>query len=202
MSGSLQRHLRELTYPDDSEMGLFFALAIPLDDPVSTKAMSVAFFFEANYGLVKAQESLASETRKQRTVSSDHQSLTRLTVYSILESKFQSLGLPGRACLLRSICETSKLSLHRHNGLIGDLLRILLTPSSSANENLPTEYVQAEQRQAARINHHSNSDTDNNDDDDLDGNDLHPDDDNKEPNDCSTIYPLCPITIYDFITVQ
>ncbi|XP_044577396.1 uncharacterized protein LOC123260389 [Cotesia glomerata] len=200
MSGSLQRQLRELTYPDDSEMGLFFALAIPLDDPVATKAMSVAFFFEANYGLVRDQESLASRARKQRAAFSDHKLLTRATVYSILESKFEALGLPGRACLLRSICETSKLSVDRDNGLIGDLLRILLTPSSSANENLPTEYVLAEQRQLeSRINHHSRYDTGNNH---YHHHDPRPDDDdNKELNDCSTIYPLCPISIYDHITI-
>ncbi|KAH0549499.1 hypothetical protein KQX54_009781 [Cotesia glomerata] len=93
MSGSLQRQLRELTYPDDSEMGLFFALAIPLDDPVATKAMSVAFFFEANYGLVRDQESLASRARKQRAAFSDHKLLTRATVYSILESKFEALSI-------------------------------------------------------------------------------------------------------------
>ncbi|KAL2745771.1 hypothetical protein V1477_005925 [Vespula maculifrons] len=30
---------------------IFFALAIPLDDPITKYSMSVAFFFEANYKL-------------------------------------------------------------------------------------------------------------------------------------------------------
>lgn len=37
------------------------------------------------------------------------------------------MGYPGRQCLLRSICETKRRDVHIHNGLLGDLLRIIFT---------------------------------------------------------------------------
>ncbi|XP_034935146.1 uncharacterized protein [Chelonus insularis] len=169
MTDNLHRQLRELTYPEDSEMGIFFALAIPLDDPISTKAMSMAFFFEANYGLVRSKDERLNLGK--RALSSNQQRIDRKTIYQMLESKFEALGFPGRPCLLRTICETTHWSLHPHNGLIGDLLRILFTPSSSLDEKLPAEYTKAERSLGS-----------------LD--------------DCGTTYPLCPITIYDYITSE
>ncbi|XP_011499302.1 PREDICTED: uncharacterized protein LOC105363332 [Ceratosolen solmsi marchali] len=165
MSDAVHRQLRALSYPKESEMGLFFALAIPLDDPMSTKSISVAFFFEANYELPNAiSRDEHGETWRRR------RSIDRKTIYTILESKFENLGFPGRQCLLRSICETSRERdrLHGHNGLIGDLMRITFTPSSSAEEGLPLEYADAE------------------------GADM--------DTDCSLIYHSCPFSIYQYIT--
>ncbi|XP_076283722.1 uncharacterized protein LOC143210604 isoform X1 [Lasioglossum baleicum] len=63
----------------------------------------------------------------------------------------QSYGLPGHReqvyqgheCLLRAICETSEHTL-RHNGLIGDILHVIFTPTSSRHEELPQDILQAE----------------------------------------------------------
>ncbi|XP_015110340.1 uncharacterized protein LOC107036719 [Diachasma alloeum] len=106
--------------------------------------MSVAFFFEANYGLVKSTED--KESRGIRDVHKNGVDVDRRTVYNMLESKFQDFGLPGSTCLLRFICETAQWNILGHNGLIGDLLKILLTPSSSADEGLPVEYTLAERQ--------------------------------------------------------
>lgn len=66
---------------------MFFALAIPLDDPVSTKSISVAFFFEANYEL----PSNVSDFDYPEIIARRKRSfIDRRTVYSILESKFES----------------------------------------------------------------------------------------------------------------
>lgn len=47
---------------------LFFALAIPLDDPVSTKQMSVALFFEAVYDLpMNAEKTGPASTGEDRS---------------------------------------------------------------------------------------------------------------------------------------
>ncbi|EFN73784.1 hypothetical protein EAG_06426 [Camponotus floridanus] len=55
------------------------------------------------------------------------------------------MGYPGRQCLLRSICETKRQAIHVHNGLLGDLLRIVFAPSSSIlEEDLRQEYIDAE----------------------------------------------------------
>ncbi|XP_048504848.1 uncharacterized protein LOC105686957 isoform X2 [Athalia rosae] len=136
----VHRHARELTYPEDSEMGLFFALALPLEDPVSTKSISVAFFFEANYELPNNDTGVHPETGESRR----KRSIDRRTIYEILQSKFESFGVNGRECLLRSICDTTRNPIHRNNGVLGDLMRIILTPSSSADEGLAVEYSMAE----------------------------------------------------------
>ncbi|XP_043288621.1 uncharacterized protein [Venturia canescens] len=174
ITSAVHRRIRGLSYPDDSEMGIFFALAIPLDDPVSAKAISVAFFFEANYQLTKPETEGAdneAESRRERSMNLQGRAIDRRTTYSMLESKFESLGFPGRACLLRSICETSRNPLHYHNGLLGDLLRILFIPSSSSDEGLSVEFQNAQ-------NHSSTT------------------------GGCEATYPLCPINIYDYITAE
>lgn len=56
-----------------------------------------------------------------------------------------SEGLPGRECLLRCICQAAETPLG-HNGLVGQLLHILLTPSSSIYEpELNADFLQAEE---------------------------------------------------------
>ncbi|KAF4519443.1 hypothetical protein B566_EDAN008670 [Ephemera danica] len=70
--------------------------------------------------------------------------ITRRRVYATIERFMTQFGLNGQACLLRAICETSESSL-RHNGLFGDLLHIMFTPSSSKSEDLPDSYARAEE---------------------------------------------------------
>ncbi|KAG5897565.1 hypothetical protein JTB14_007277 [Gonioctena quinquepunctata] len=53
-------------------------------------------------------------------------------------------GFSGKSCLLRSICEVSMHSIDGASGVIGNILHIILTPSSSKNFGLPPEYEEAE----------------------------------------------------------
>uniref|UniRef100_A0A1B0CF04 Putative secreted protein n=1 Tax=Lutzomyia longipalpis TaxID=7200 RepID=A0A1B0CF04_LUTLO len=71
--------------------------------------------------------------------------LTRKKIYKILESKLQNHGYRGRACLLRSICESAEGPIHELNGVIGDVFHIILTPSSSVREDIHEEYYRAEE---------------------------------------------------------
>lgn len=71
---------------------LFFALAVPLDDPTST--MSVALFLEAEYKLPSDVTEIelangASEDRVKRN-NDRRRTIDRGTVYAMLESKFES----------------------------------------------------------------------------------------------------------------
>ncbi|KAM0731010.1 hypothetical protein ACS0PU_002070 [Formica fusca] len=175
MTDAMQRHVRSLSFPEDSRMGLFFALAIPLDDPSST--MSVAMFLEAEYELPTnvteiEQTSGDGEGRVKRNANRQQRRvIDRTTIYAMLESKFESMGYPGRQCLLRSICETKRQAVHVHNGLLGDLLRIVFAPSSSMpEENLLQEYIDAENV--------------------------------KETEECMGIYSSCEFNIYDFVTFR
>ncbi|CAB0039792.1 unnamed protein product [Trichogramma brassicae] len=74
---SLERRIRSsLQYPEESEMGLFFALAVPLDDPDTTKAISMALFFEANYKLTSAEEKEGHKGNHTTTTTTTEKSPT------------------------------------------------------------------------------------------------------------------------------
>ncbi|KXJ77075.1 hypothetical protein RP20_CCG008362 [Aedes albopictus] len=92
---------------------------------------------------------------------------TRKKAYRAIERHLKRTGLDGKKCLLRAICEAAETPLLEHNGIIGDVMHILLrydtrmhgnhgkqyqhvlltifsSPSSSADEGLPPEFYKAE----------------------------------------------------------
>ncbi|XP_075168509.1 uncharacterized protein LOC142240688 [Haematobia irritans] len=70
--------------------------------------------------------------------------LTRTHFYRILIDKFERSGFEGEPCLLRLICETNSSELGDINGVLGSLIHIMFSPTTSRNENLPLKYYQAE----------------------------------------------------------
>ncbi|KAI8117336.1 hypothetical protein FF38_09279 [Lucilia cuprina] len=71
----------------------------------------------------------------------------RWTIYKGFEGLAERMGLSGRDCILKSICEAAETSFHYYNGLVAELLHILLTPSSSADQlstHSDNEYYHAE----------------------------------------------------------
>ncbi|XP_043503979.1 uncharacterized protein LOC122525324 [Polistes fuscatus] len=143
---TLHRPIRSLSFPEASSMGIFLAIAVPLEDP--QKSISLSYFFEASYTLpsnlsyFEPWSAKASEVeRKRRKISK--RSIDRTTIYRVLESKFESSGYLGRECLLKTICENSEHPLH-HNGLIGDIFHVIFTPTTSRHEKLPGDIVEAE----------------------------------------------------------
>ncbi|XP_012284504.1 uncharacterized protein LOC105701923 [Orussus abietinus] len=136
----LHRPIRALSFPENSGMGIFFALAVPLEEPLNQ--VSLSYFFEATYQLPPNSTDFGpwlnpDEYRRKK------RSLDRTTTYGIIENKFESFGYPGRECLLRSICEASQHPLE-HNGVLGDILRVIFAPSTSRPEDLPEEVLKAE----------------------------------------------------------
>ncbi|KYN32333.1 hypothetical protein ALC56_13190, partial [Trachymyrmex septentrionalis] len=144
----LHRPIRSLTFLKNSNMGIFVALAVPLEDPLNS--ISLSYFFEANYVLPPNITSLEPWTGLKRR----KRNIERATIYQILESKFErqvrkqiivhyDSGYSGRECLLRAICETSEFPL-QHNGLIGDIMHVIFTPSTSKHEGLSRDVIEAE----------------------------------------------------------
>ncbi|XP_032669797.1 uncharacterized protein LOC116843465 isoform X1 [Odontomachus brunneus] len=117
---------------------IFFAVGIPVDIP--DKSIAVSFYFEANYGLPWNSSYYHEENYFTK------RSLDRQLVYRASIKKLESLGYPGLDCLLRIICEAAKYPLSE-NGVLGDILQIVFTPSSSRDENLPNEIIEAEREQ-------------------------------------------------------
>ncbi|XP_076380348.1 uncharacterized protein LOC117227367 isoform X3 [Megalopta genalis] len=133
----VSRHLRSIGFPEGSAMGIFFALGVPVDIP--NKSIIFSFYFEANYGL-------PGEWNSSYYGDGPYlwkRSLDRQLVYRVLANKLESAGYSGEGCLLKMICETANEPLS-NNGVLGDILQILFTPSSSQDEDLPSEIVEAE----------------------------------------------------------
>ncbi|KAG5866872.1 hypothetical protein JTB14_030169 [Gonioctena quinquepunctata] len=64
-----------------------------------------------------------------------------------MATKVKSLtryGYAGKECLLRTICEAAEYST-KNTGVLGDILHVLLTPSSSRKQENFLDYENAEQ---------------------------------------------------------
>lgn len=59
--------------------------------------------------------------------------MTRWALYRMLESTLERFG-SGRACLLRVVCESAAYPFDKGHGLLGELLHVLLTPSTTREE--------------------------------------------------------------------
>ncbi|XP_026740980.1 uncharacterized protein LOC113503458 [Trichoplusia ni] len=121
----------------------FLAIAVPIDIP--NKNVFVSYNFEANYAaLTNITEIDEVLFPNLPLVSSRHsRSISRELTYTVLENRFQEYGMKGRECMLRNICEAAETPLH-HNGILGHIMHIIFTPSSSQEEGLDDEYYEAE----------------------------------------------------------
>ncbi|XP_017840316.1 uncharacterized protein LOC108598210 [Drosophila busckii] len=78
----------------------------------------------------------------------------RWAVYGAFESLALRMKLNGRQCVLKSICESAAAPFDERNGLLGELLHIVLTPSTSKDalsEHTDNDYLQAEHLGVAGI---------------------------------------------------
>lgn len=73
--------------------------------------------------------------------------LSRQIVYQFFESKLNSFGLNGNACLLKTICQVADVALGRNNGVLGDLVHVIFSPSTS-RDRVGKKYFRAEQEGA------------------------------------------------------
>ncbi|XP_019541051.2 uncharacterized protein LOC109411879 [Aedes albopictus] len=165
----LERHKRTLLLTEDAATGILAAIAIPL---VKEKPSGVDIFcsynFEANYGmteeasdwtdpfkrfrvaenqngLLDAAGGEGGERRKRQSLAfRPSDGVTRRRLYHVIEQQLWVAGYDGRKCLLRAICEASRIGFQDHNGVLGDLIQIILSPSLSTDEQLPKEFYTAE----------------------------------------------------------
>ncbi|KAH8261466.1 hypothetical protein KR044_009610, partial [Drosophila immigrans] len=70
--------------------------------------------------------------------------LSRSNIYHILMDKFKRSGFAGESCLLRLICEINAAELGEGNGVLGSLMHVIFSPSTSEPEQLPLRFYQAE----------------------------------------------------------
>lgn len=138
---TMSRKVRHIIFPEGTTMGLFLSATIPLEN---REEVYVGWFFEANYHVPQYPQYLFSGNESSRT----SRGMNRRGTYAMLENVFQKFGFPGRECLLKTICEavSNPVFLNSQNGLLGDILHIVFSPSSSLDEKLPPAFNIAEER--------------------------------------------------------
>ncbi|XP_050088140.1 uncharacterized protein LOC126572676 [Anopheles aquasalis] len=169
-SDAHDRSKRTLAYTFNSCSGILIAISIPLQ--VTGRNIFFSYNFEANYnmptdstdftqGILKKgdneqiQEPTARQLRSadhnlpgQRTIQplvpQKRSSITRKKVYRMIELNLERFGYAGKRCILRMICDLAQDPMHHENGVFGDLLQLLFTPSLSKHEQLPGEFERAE----------------------------------------------------------
>ncbi|XP_037941700.1 uncharacterized protein LOC119674625 [Teleopsis dalmanni] len=90
------------------------------------------------------EETTFNETKHGESIRKRKSLITRMDFYHILKDKIHRSGYNGEACLLRLICETNSSQLGHINGVLGSVMHIIFTPTTSMSENLPKSYYQAE----------------------------------------------------------
>ncbi|CAH2049134.1 unnamed protein product, partial [Iphiclides podalirius] len=161
------RQRRYLLFTPNTQWGVFATISIPIE---AESTVSVSWFFEANYYNVANASYLEpllgdiifEGKRNQRSANENPGIITRKSFYVFIEKMFQRHGYAGRACLLRAICEGTT-SHFWHNGVLGDVLHLILTPSASISEDdvedfyYEAEYYGLEENCYRYIDHCPNS---------------------------------------------
>ncbi|XP_055326696.1 uncharacterized protein LOC129580373 [Sitodiplosis mosellana] len=74
---------------------------------------------------------------------------TRWTIYKGMAAIAESKGLSGKPCVLRSICESAHTLFDYSNGIIGELMHIVMSPSATQDEI--SDYSDLEYYRAERL---------------------------------------------------
>ncbi|XP_034935143.1 uncharacterized protein [Chelonus insularis] len=136
----LLRNKRYLLFPNplesETKVQVLFGLGLPMEGEVST---ILGYVLKCNYNLPYNSSAITHPyIRYQRdAIRSEHnhvRPMSRWEFYRLLESALETLG-SGKACLLRAICEAAQTSFDESNGLLGELLHVILTPSSTTEHS-------------------------------------------------------------------
>nr|XP_012232279.1 PREDICTED: uncharacterized protein LOC105677940 [Linepithema humile] len=132
-----------IVYPFGGTFKLIVGLAVPVE--LSGKTLVYGQNFQFQYVLPQNAtffteffENALSSRRRRESVSWDE----RMTVYRLLEEEFERRGTDGKECMRKTICEAAIAPLE-NEGLVGELLHLLLTPTQNSNSSLESEYLQA-----------------------------------------------------------
>uniref|UniRef100_A0A182QL58 Uncharacterized protein n=1 Tax=Anopheles farauti TaxID=69004 RepID=A0A182QL58_9DIPT len=90
----------------------------------------------------------AKEIDPDRSLDGYSAERSRWTTYRAMEKLSESYGLPGRACVLRSVCESAAAPFTHTGGIFAELLHIVFSPSTTTepvSEHRDNEYFRAEQ---------------------------------------------------------
>ncbi|XP_034486776.1 uncharacterized protein LOC117791198 [Drosophila innubila] len=131
-----------MIYPELAPTPVTFlcAIGIPVEDlafetVISGYALRMQYFLPNNASqLTRIYLKPQPLTDRRYINKSNLGSMYRWIIYRAIEMVLQNLGLPGHSCLLRAICDHAALPLTYESGLLGEILHIILTPSSSRDQ--------------------------------------------------------------------
>lgn len=146
---------RSMIYPELATSPVTFLCAIgipvgdlPFETVVSGYALRMQYFLPTNATQL-TRIYLKPQPITDRRLKPNLSSIYRWILYRGLEMILQNLGQAGHSCLLRAICEHASHPLSHESGLLGELLHIVLTPSSS--RDTPTMSKEQAYLRAERI---------------------------------------------------
>ncbi|EDW97668.1 uncharacterized protein LOC6537400 [Drosophila yakuba] len=142
--GHLKRLTRSLIFPPTSPTRVQFigGIGIPVEN-LHFESVTSGYVLKAEYYLptnsteitrvyLKPMAITGREQEKEK--DSPYGALYRWIIYRGIEMVIENMGLPGRSCLLRLICEHAALPLNHESGLLGEIMDIVLRPSSSVDQ--------------------------------------------------------------------
>uniref|UniRef100_A0A182JXQ2 Uncharacterized protein n=1 Tax=Anopheles christyi TaxID=43041 RepID=A0A182JXQ2_9DIPT len=139
----LERAKRWLNYPINggvAKIVLGCVVPIRFHHPLSRVIVNT-YNLQANYRIPATIIYPHPESVFQnRAVGGEDQG--RRQLFAVLEQAFSRSGRNGRACLLRAVCEVAEMPL-KHNGLIGEIIDVIFTPSPS-DSPLDPDYLLAQ----------------------------------------------------------
>ncbi|XP_041766418.1 uncharacterized protein LOC121590646 [Anopheles merus] len=144
ITARLERAKRWLNYPINGGLAkVVLGLVIPIrfHHPLPRVIVNT-YNLQANYRIPATiiyphPESVFQNRALERPAGEDQ---SRRQLYALLEQGLSRAGRNGRACLLRAVCEVAEMPL-KHNGLIGEIIDVIFTPSAS--DRLEPDYLLA-----------------------------------------------------------
>ncbi|XP_070000400.1 uncharacterized protein [Penaeus vannamei] len=143
---------RRLTLPPESVLVLTPTLSLPMGRNLPFgygASMTISIPFKIGFddlGLTSEENTWGIIEGLDDPSPGDLAGGHREVMYKVVEESLQSVGLDGKACLLRAICEMFEIPLPNH-GFIGELLDLFFSASRSAKgKNRLGDYTKAELR--------------------------------------------------------
>ncbi|XP_076395717.1 uncharacterized protein LOC100881561 isoform X2 [Megachile rotundata] len=130
-----------LVYPLTGNFKLVVGLAVPVQ--LSGRILVYGQNFQFQYMLPDNATFFTnffegSSRRRRRNVSWNE----RAPVYNVLEQELDRRNIDGKSCLKKNICEAAATPL-KDEGLLGELLHLLLTPDHGDASTMDEEYLEA-----------------------------------------------------------
>ncbi|KAF6213827.1 hypothetical protein GE061_011549 [Apolygus lucorum] len=126
----LKRTKRYLTFPEGSTFSFAFCMTVKVLTPDDPDIFSEAVALATSYDLPNNTRALGlfpEDEKKEATKLSRKQ---RSYVYSKAESILDRLGIAGRSCVLRAICEGAQ-QLRPADNILTEIIRIVLSDKAN-----------------------------------------------------------------------